>query len=446
MATNWSGITMNNCTFDETEKAFVPSVSNTLGQIFRIIVGEGLYTVSATSALSDMAQATDMDDLIDIFASRLAPYALFLEDMSGQIASLRTTHSLTTLIDILRSMFTASDMSSLITRLKNEYYQTASVVVTMPTLGVDAFDGTQCGNYIYIIAETDSDVTLETNLKYVPTNHTGSVTTLSSDCGIVKNHQFHGQWKEGYNKFVFYLTKPTVTEITSKATSMDVDKNTWFIKGLNYYLLLDSSSLSPTTYTLTFNTKISLVESAWGNATNIDSTSPGTLRNFLRYQTNYTVDQLFGTEGAVTGNDVNSLATSLSNVDAKLDNVSTTTTLELTESSYYNTDWTYYSQDYVPTLYRYGNVIQFTGAFKNTATVAAISSSSGAVTMCTIPTEYRPVSPVRVLCQGSELCHWLMTVNTDGTVTLQRYGYNNTAVQMATNRWLVFNATWIVGS
>lgn len=437
----FGSVTLNNCTFNATDQSITPAVSTSIGATFKTILAQGLYSSDVSSTLSSMSSETDMDVLINTFVSSLAPYGLFLEDMSSQITALGTSHSLSSLVDILNMMFFYTDMSTNINSLKNNYYQAASIVVSnQVNFLIDAYDNTVCGTSYYINAETDNSITVTTDIKFAPTNANGDVTTLSRNCSIIKNHQYHGEWKEGYNRVVNYLTKPTVKEITNKATSLNVDKGTWFLKNLTLYRI-ESSNLSTSqsaNYTLTFSTKIYLVNSSAESVSDLD--------NIFRYRSNYTVDQLFDTEGVTTGNDLNSLATSLSNVDAKLDNVSTTTTLELTEASYYNTNWTYYSQDYVPTLNRCGNVIQFTGAFKNTATVAAISSSSGAVTMCTIPTEYRPPVPVRTLCQGSGLCHWLMTVNTDGTVTLQRYGYNNTAIQMDADRWLVFNATWIVSS
>lgn len=60
----------------------------------------------------------------------------------------------------------------------------------------------------------------------------------------------------------------------------------------------------------------------------------------------------------------------------------------------------------------------------------------------TLPTGYRPISPIYVICQGSSNCTWMLQVNTNGNVTFSRYRNGNTSVTADTGTWLPFQVTF----
>lgn len=60
----------------------------------------------------------------------------------------------------------------------------------------------------------------------------------------------------------------------------------------------------------------------------------------------------------------------------------------------------------------------------------------------TLPTGYRPVSPVYIICQGSGNCTWLLQVNSNGNVTFSRYRNGNTNATADTGTWLPFQVTF----
>lgn len=106
----------------------------------------------------------------------------------------------------------------------------------------------------------------------------------------------------------------------------------------------------------------------------------------------------------------------------------------------FTSGWASYNSDSTPTLRKYGNVVCFTGAFKNTSSVTLDTTN---VRVCTIPSGYRPSQQVCQLCQGSGSNKWLITLNTDGAVYASRYGVSS-YVSASASSWFPFNATWIV--
>ena len=69
-------------------------------------------------------------------------------------------------------------------------------------------------------------------------------------------------------------------------------------------------------------------------------------------------------------------------------------------------------------------------------------------TIFTLPKQFRPNAELEILCQGSQMSVFLLTVNQNGTVQISRYRFTNstsaTYPSVPTSTWLPFNATWIV--
>jgi hypothetical protein len=65
------------------------------------------------------------------------------------------------------------------------------------------------------------------------------------------------------------------------------------------------------------------------------------------------------------------------------------------------------------------------------------------VVICTLPEGFRPSTRISQLCQGSTLCTWLLLIDSDGTVSAQRYRNGSTATTPNTSAWLVFHAVFI---
>ena len=108
----------------------------------------------------------------------------------------------------------------------------------------------------------------------------------------------------------------------------------------------------------------------------------------------------------------------------------------------YQTDWGAYSGQ-TPVLKKAANVVSLNGAFAFSGT--AFTSGATEVTVCTIPTGFRPPALVGVLCQGSGTNLWMLRVNTNGNVTMSRYrNAAGTYQQVSSSSWFPFSATWIV--
>lgn len=61
----------------------------------------------------------------------------------------------------------------------------------------------------------------------------------------------------------------------------------------------------------------------------------------------------------------------------------------------------------------------------------------------TLPTGYRPNSPIYVMCQGSGNCTWLLRVNNNGEVGFSRYRNGNTSTTASVGAWLPFQVTFL---
>lgn len=104
----------------------------------------------------------------------------------------------------------------------------------------------------------------------------------------------------------------------------------------------------------------------------------------------------------------------------------------------------YTDNDY-PCYRRVGKTVSLNGTVKPTS---EIDSSSGEVTIYTLPADCRPTVAVFQLCQGSGNAMWLCGVHTNGNVTISRYRdfscttkYDYSAVP--TSEWLKFHVVFL---
>lgn len=69
-------------------------------------------------------------------------------------------------------------------------------------------------------------------------------------------------------------------------------------------------------------------------------------------------------------------------------------------------------------------------------------------TIGTLPEQFRPTIDLEILCQGSQMAIFLLTISPNGTIKVSRYRFTNstssTYPSVTSGAWLPFNATWIV--
>lgn len=103
--------------------------------------------------------------------------------------------------------------------------------------------------------------------------------------------------------------------------------------------------------------------------------------------------------------------------------------------------FTAYTDDTPPKYRTNGNVVTITGAV---SPKTAYTSSTEKVTMASgIPEFLRPSTPLAFVCQGSGLNKWVCGVETNGTLTVSRYGITANA-SVATSAWLIFNVSYSI--
>lgn len=125
---------------------------------------------------------------------------------------------------------------------------------------------------------------------------------------------------------------------------------------------------------------------------------------------------------------------------------------EITDSTYINADdsgwitatlasnFTNYSSGSTPEYRKIGNIIEIRGIVKPKSVLTA---SNTGITIFTLPNGYRPSKVVYEVCQGSGRNVWLLTINTNGTVTISRYGVTSN-IDVPTSAWLCFNKTFTI--
>ena len=104
------------------------------------------------------------------------------------------------------------------------------------------------------------------------------------------------------------------------------------------------------------------------------------------------------------------------------------------------------NDDNAPRCRKHGQIVEIRGAV---APTTAIEGGTENHVIFTLPDGYRPVSNVYVVCQGSGICTWLLSVMPGGDVRLARYrngdGYTTAAAKTETSdgTWLPFQVTFI---
>lgn len=99
--------------------------------------------------------------------------------------------------------------------------------------------------------------------------------------------------------------------------------------------------------------------------------------------------------------------------------------------------------DNKPRYRKDGRIVEVRGAVKPTVALPKSDGTSTTIyTIFTLPTGYRPTSPIYVLCQGSGNNTWLLRVNTNGEVGFSRYRNGATAAAVDTGTWLPFQVTF----
>lgn len=88
-----------------------------------------------------------------------------------------------------------------------------------------------------------------------------------------------------------------------------------------------------------------------------------------------------------------------------------------------------------------GRIVEVRGIVKPAVDIAGDTNMH---TICTLPTGYRPSSPIYTICQGSSNCTWLLRVNTSGTVDMSRYRNGETSATASVGTWLPFQVTFLV--
>lgn len=93
-----------------------------------------------------------------------------------------------------------------------------------------------------------------------------------------------------------------------------------------------------------------------------------------------------------------------------------------------------------PKYRRIGNVVMLQGL---ATPVKKTPADSTQVELFTLPEEARPSKVFYQVCQGTGSNKWLLTVNTNGSVSFSRYGTNDW-VSANPGNWLPFNITYFV--
>lgn len=88
---------------------------------------------------------------------------------------------------------------------------------------------------------------------------------------------------------------------------------------------------------------------------------------------------------------------------------------------------------------RVGKIVELTGAAKPTR---VITGSADTVTICTLPSGYRPAQTVYEICHGSGTDTWLLTISAAGNVMFSRYERDKSYYDTTANTWLPIHAVF----
>ncbi len=94
-----------------------------------------------------------------------------------------------------------------------------------------------------------------------------------------------------------------------------------------------------------------------------------------------------------------------------------------------------------PKYRKIGNVVMLQGL---ATPVAKTPADTTLLELFTIPVEIRPSKVFYQVCQGTSVNKWLLTVNTNGSVSFSRYGTSGWASANPGN-WLPFNIVYFIG-
>lgn len=95
-----------------------------------------------------------------------------------------------------------------------------------------------------------------------------------------------------------------------------------------------------------------------------------------------------------------------------------------------------------PKAVKYGRVVNMSGAFKN----INVRPSSAQFVMGKVPNGCEPLYNQYIMQQGSTQYKYLLQIQTDGTMSCQRYSATSSAIAVTNNAWLNINATYISAS
>ena len=86
-----------------------------------------------------------------------------------------------------------------------------------------------------------------------------------------------------------------------------------------------------------------------------------------------------------------------------------------------------------------GSIVELRGIVTPTADIAG---GTDVHDICTLPTGYRPTSPIYLVCQGSGNCTWLLRITSGGVVGMSRYRNGDTTITCSAGAWLPFQVTF----
>ncbi len=94
---------------------------------------------------------------------------------------------------------------------------------------------------------------------------------------------------------------------------------------------------------------------------------------------------------------------------------------------------------YTPKYRKIGNIVNITGVITPTTTLSTTTDQF----IFSMPLEYAPKLEVRIICQGSGMNRWMLSIFTTGNVVMSRYGINSQD-NITSGNWLPFSVTYFV--
>lgn len=86
-----------------------------------------------------------------------------------------------------------------------------------------------------------------------------------------------------------------------------------------------------------------------------------------------------------------------------------------------------------------GNLVEVSGVMKPTSEIAG---SDTKYTMGVLPSTCWPARPINILCQGSGIYVWMLTVTTGGEIQFSKYRNGDTRIACPVGAWLPFHVTY----